>query len=299
MMGGELISDDETRETEDIEQLLSDIFWSEELPDRELIECVRRADEAIPVLMEVLEQCLVSDSVDGQEVPYSLLLLAQLRHRPAFPLFLQLARHPRVHDLLEDMVAENLGRCLAACWDGSVQTLVDLLRDESLDQFVRCQGATALVCLALAGELSRNEVLRAIKDLLRESIDKADPVMPVHCLDAFCELFPDPEAEALIREAYAKDLISSADFNFYEFEEILQEGFDRVWEGAVRSVHNSLVIDAVADSEWWACWECEDPSDTEGGWVPPPVEQLRSDKVGRNDPCPCNSGKKYKKCCGV
>ena len=21
-------------------------------------------------------------------------------------------------------------------------------------------------------------------------------------------------------------------------------------------------------------------------------------KVGRNDPCPCNSGKKYKKCCG-
>ncbi|MCI6277572.1 MAG: SEC-C domain-containing protein, partial [Clostridium sp.] len=21
-------------------------------------------------------------------------------------------------------------------------------------------------------------------------------------------------------------------------------------------------------------------------------------KVGRNDPCPCESGKKYKKCCG-
>ena len=26
----------------------------------------------------------------------------------------------------------------------------------------------------------------------------------------------------------------------------------------------------------------------------PPV---RSDKVGRNDPCPCGSGKKFKKCC--
>lgn len=24
----------------------------------------------------------------------------------------------------------------------------------------------------------------------------------------------------------------------------------------------------------------------------------RSSKVGRNDPCPCGSGKKYKKCCG-
>ena len=24
----------------------------------------------------------------------------------------------------------------------------------------------------------------------------------------------------------------------------------------------------------------------------------RMPKVGRNDPCPCGSGKKYKKCCG-
>lgn len=22
-------------------------------------------------------------------------------------------------------------------------------------------------------------------------------------------------------------------------------------------------------------------------------------KIGRNDPCPCGSGKKYKKCCGL
>ena len=29
-------------------------------------------------------------------------------------------------------------------------------------------------------------------------------------------------------------------------------------------------------------------------------QPLRSeDKIGRNDPCPCGSGKKYKKCCGV
>jgi preprotein translocase subunit SecA len=28
-----------------------------------------------------------------------------------------------------------------------------------------------------------------------------------------------------------------------------------------------------------------------------PVKRM-ADKVGRNDPCPCGSGKKYKKCCG-
>ena len=32
-----------------------------------------------------------------------------------------------------------------------------------------------------------------------------------------------------------------------------------------------------------------------------PVQQVRrsGEKIGRNDPCPCGSGKKYKKCCGV
>jgi len=32
----------------------------------------------------------------------------------------------------------------------------------------------------------------------------------------------------------------------------------------------------------------------------PKVKQIRLEqpKVGRNDPCPCGSGKKYKKCCG-
>lgn len=43
----------------------------------------------------------------------------------------------------------------------------------------------------------------------------------------------------------------------------------------------------------------------EGAWmyvdgdINPAIEQRRVEKVGRNDPCPCGSGKKYKKCCGA
>ncbi|HUF78518.1 MAG TPA: preprotein translocase subunit SecA, partial [Thermoanaerobaculia bacterium] len=32
---------------------------------------------------------------------------------------------------------------------------------------------------------------------------------------------------------------------------------------------------------------------------PPPTVVRKGDKIGRNDPCPCGSGKKYKKCCGA
>jgi uncharacterized protein len=35
-----------------------------------------------------------------------------------------------------------------------------------------------------------------------------------------------------------------------------------------------------------------------GARLPGP-EPVRSTKVGRNEPCPCGSGKKYKKCCGA
>jgi uncharacterized protein len=31
---------------------------------------------------------------------------------------------------------------------------------------------------------------------------------------------------------------------------------------------------------------------------PPPVQEPPGERVGRNDPCPCGSGVKYKKCCG-
>ena len=30
----------------------------------------------------------------------------------------------------------------------------------------------------------------------------------------------------------------------------------------------------------------------------PPKTVVAEKKIGRNDPCPCGSGKKYKKCCG-
>jgi len=31
----------------------------------------------------------------------------------------------------------------------------------------------------------------------------------------------------------------------------------------------------------------------------PPIATTPHGKIGRNDPCPCGSGKKYKKCCGL
>ena len=43
-------------------------------------------------------------------------------------------------------------------------------------------------------------------------------------------------------------------------------------------------------------WEDDSDAEMDDTIVIPPDSPVR--KVGRNDPCPCGSGKKYKKCCG-
>jgi uncharacterized protein len=46
-------------------------------------------------------------------------------------------------------------------------------------------------------------------------------------------------------------------------------------------------------------WRVENHDPGKGISVTPPTQSNSFGKVGRNDPCPCGSGKKYKKCCGL
>jgi uncharacterized protein len=46
-------------------------------------------------------------------------------------------------------------------------------------------------------------------------------------------------------------------------------------------------------------WRIENYSPETGASTPPRPMHNPVGKVGRNDPCPCGSGKKYKKCCGL
>jgi uncharacterized protein len=45
--------------------------------------------------------------------------------------------------------------------------------------------------------------------------------------------------------------------------------------------------------EYWTAWRRENMP------MPPSATVRRPPKVGRNEPCPCGSGRKYKKCCAL
>ena len=60
-------------------------------------------------------------------------------------------------------------------------------------------------------------------------------------------------------------------------------------------------IEAPADAVWdYVCWHGVAKLDQYSGGFFRKIEfQGDEPKVGRNDPCPCGSGKKYKKCHGA
>ena len=56
----------------------------------------------------------------------------------------------------------------------------------------------------------------------------------------------------------------------------------------LREVHHEIGYFKKIDGNWMSSV----------GSVKPMTVVREGEKVGRNDPCPCGSGKKYKKCCG-
>lgn len=61
------------------------------------------------------------------------------------------------------------------------------------------------------------------------------------------------------------------------------------FEKGERRVHREIATFKKIDGKWYF-YDAE---------IPPPTQFVReTPKVGRNAPCPCGSGKKYKKCCG-
>ena len=135
-----------------------------------------------------------------------------------------------------------------------------------------------------------------------------------------------PTAEALMRARYSSYVTGDVMFLKTSAVKAVQDEFDeassRAWSKAA-SWHGLEIIktekggegDATGVVEFRAIytangefcnhhevstfvkesdgWKFED-----GELVGETPEKRESPKVGRNDPCPCGSGKKYKKCCG-
>lgn len=84
--------------------------------------------------------------------------------------------------------------------------------------------------------------------------------------------------------------------------EILSQAKTPQMRKTVIDVYRKMLIDGVDvnDDKAVKKWLKKHPEAMQGGEIRKiDTFKRESPKVGRNDPCPCGSGKKYKKCCGV
>jgi SWIM/SEC-C metal-binding protein len=71
----------------------------------------------------------------------------------------------------------------------------------------------------------------------------------------------------------------------------------------VQTEERSKELSAVFEKNGWTCnitVDADVPEDINDLEIllNPIKTSIAEEKIGRNDPCPCGSGKKYKKCCG-
>jgi hypothetical protein len=87
----------------------------------------------------------------------------------------------------------------------------------------------------------------------------------------------------------------------FQLQALLPEGDFRQFSAEGRSAFTARVIRTClqsGSSQYMAYAEPgQSPVPTFQAGRPPSPEGTRSSRVGRNDPCPCGSGKKYKQCC--
>ena len=73
-------------------------------------------------------------------------------------------------------------------------------------------------------------------------------------------------------------------------DQIPPEFLSKLTDEMIAEMHTHLADAAIAIDEFWRSRRKPRMAD--------PIHH-RGAKVGRNDPCPCGSGRKFKKCCGA
>jgi hypothetical protein len=245
-------------------------------------------------------------------------LLTEFQAREAWPAILEAISLPGKgsFDLFGDAVTSFLSRTLVTMIGDRLEALDELVRNRELNEYVRWAAAEAFTVLMRYGRLTRVEAVERLRHHLREAIANEDHAMANGLVNELAPLLP-REAYDDIVEAYGRGLVDEFLIGLEDVDRYIAEGEAgfRRWLARCRPTAN----DTVAELEGWACFQPEPPPRP----VPkasflaqePPTTPKRAlaDRpfakptdvpaaparhIGRNDPCPCGSGKKFKKCCG-
>jgi|GEM_PF-522549 len=281
-------------------------------PTRQPIEALAAADHQKQDLLEPLLRAVERGLSDPSGTPpgesmlfsYATYLLAKWREARAYPLLVRWMSLPgeSAFDIGGDTVTQAGSRLLAGVCNGDLEPIKQLILNREANEFCRSAAIEALGLLVAWKELPHPAVSDYFLWLARDGLER----VPSFAWDGLANCCADIEAIEVfpeLRRAYDEGLASPSVMGLEELDEV-EEGPRGQCLAQFRKWHPPIG-DVARETTWWQCFD-DDPLKMitreadyprAGSYAqPPPVRA--SIKVGRNDPCPCGSGKKYKKCCG-
>jgi hypothetical protein len=280
-------------------------------------ELISRGEDAARPLREILaneDYWYEGQGGDHWIVVHAINILGALRDEKALPLLLEMVPHAYFSN--HEAAVEALPAALGNYGETAVEPLMNFIsqyrgayRDNSDFAHARHTVSAALTRIGLKNEAIRPRVADFITGLF------ADPQEDDRIYLSFSSGHPialdkEPGKERglkAVRAAYERGMIShEINGNFKEFTRMVRErhpGLFNDLQSNLFDFYNPREISRRQKAR--AENQEEDPYQPEAR-PPIPAGYLMSDggglqraeKVGRNDPCPCGSGKKYKKCCG-
>ena len=269
--------------------LIEDLAGAVHLPVAALRKALDHPDAIAGATLPMLEKAATGAELEEREANllfWGLHVMAQARDTRALPPLLALLRHDGevVEAVLGDAVTVTLPRVLASLFDGEADPLFRLILDSSLDDEIRQAVLVACSFLCIDGRIERE----ALHRLLVRFDDAKAAVEGAIGWSAWEEAiatlgFRDlaPRVEEARKDGRIDKEFSDPDW----FKETLREAErhpdDR---GRLPPDLYGYLDDPIAALDW-----------TREGYGEPQRNPFKD--VGRNDPCPCGSGLKFKKCC--
>jgi hypothetical protein len=225
---------------------------------------------------------------------YAFYLLAQFREQRAYPLIVDFFSQPGdlVLDMTGDFVTEDLGRVLASVSGGEIGPMQEMVEDPAINTYVRAAAMDGMLILVAEGVIPRSTVVDYFRQLFHGGFERTPSFIWDALVTRSTYLYPE-ELMPEIRQAFEDDLIEEGYIDLRSIRRARAKGKEAALRDLRSDRHYQFVNDTVRIIDTWASFQAPPPPPE-----PAPQPAAPSKKVGRNDPCPCGSGIKYKYCHG-
>lgn len=275
-------------------------------------------DETAPPLVQMLDDYVTgrdrSEDV-AETLFFGLHLAGQKQETLLFPGLCRLLHDAEAAQrVFGEAITETLRGILVGTYDGNLAALKAVIDNTATDDFIRDTALLVVAYLTRIGRVTEAEMREYLTDLHDRLDLEIDDILMAGWIMTIAYLgFEDlvPRVEALYQlPAMQYPLIESDEFH----DKLAQTLADPSSMAGFDAEHVRPLTDVIAELSAWASFSGEDDeadelfsdedelSDEDWAALLPEVprgEPLLNPMrhVGRNDPCPCGSGKKYKKCC--